>query len=487
MPRCLRRSRLAVVLAPLLAVLTGVGGVAAATALPASGGRSGTLPALRGGAVLHADGTVVSFGDVAVNTTGAPSWPGVDFARSLALLPDGSGGWELDRQGGLHAFGAAPNIPAPAAWPGGDAARALVVLADRASGFVLDAWGGLHAFGPAPGQVTQAPALPGGDAVGLELLPGPGGAVGGAVLDAAGSMHPLSGTTGLQAPPLYYGHAAYVALHADGGAVYAVERYGGVVPLSPGIVPRWTGYADTGAADQVRDVVLLHARPPAALRPSPAQPQSGQAVMAFQAAVADLRPTLLPVPLLRQVHSLDCEAAALQAALAERGTGVSQDWVLGVIGSDRRAAITDASGNVLHWGDPFATFVGDVNGSEPNFTGYGVYDPPIATAATVAGHPAIGGEGWSAGQVYAHVAAGHPVIVWLDATFEPVSMRTWVAWDGRSVPYAVGEHAVVLAGFDPVAGTVTLMDVAEGVNRVFPMSRFEAAWGSFGRMAVAVG
>ena len=32
------------------------------------------------------------------------------------------------------------------------------------------------------------------------------------------------------------------------------------------------------------------------------------------------------------------------------------------------------------WGDPYKAFVGDVNGYEPDFTGYGVYYPPIVAA-----------------------------------------------------------------------------------------------------------
>jgi hypothetical protein len=77
-------------------------------------------------------------------------------------------------------------------------------------------------------------------------------------------------------------------------------------------------------------------------------------------------------------------------------------------------------------------------------------------------------------------------VIWTDATFGPVARRQWTAWDGRTVPYAVGEHAVTVVGVDAVAGTVTVADVRQGVRRTFPMSRFEAFFASYGNMAVVV-
>ncbi|MBJ7596691.1 C39 family peptidase [Candidatus Nephthysia bennettiae] len=115
-----------------------------------------------------------------------------------------------------------------------------------------------------------------------------------------------------------------------------------------------------------------------------------------------------------------------------RGTAVSQDWILTTIGADTRGAVTDVYGDVLDWGDPYESFVGDVMGSELGATGYGVYHGPIAAAARAAGHSATGGQGWSAADMYAAVSAGYPVVIWTDASFTRVAARAWTAWDGRS-------------------------------------------------------
>ncbi len=101
--------------------------------------------------------------------------------------------------------------------------------------------------------------------------------------------------------------------------------------------------------------------------------------------------------------------------------------------------------------------------------------------------PPRAGRGGTPGDIYDQVALGHPAVIWTDATFSPVARRQWTAWDGRSVPYAVGEHAVTVVGVDAVAATVTLADVRLGVRRTFPMSRFEAFFASYGNMAVVVG
>src|ERR671936_1481492 len=77
-----------------------------------------------------------------------------------------------------------------------------------------------------------------------------------------------------------------------------------------------------------------------------------------------------------QTHKLSCEAAALQMALSHEGVNVSQDDVLALIPVDKRSPESDADG--MHWGNPFTTFVGDVDGSEVDGSGYGTYFPTIA-------------------------------------------------------------------------------------------------------------
>jgi len=85
------------------------------------------------------------------------------------------------------------------------------------------------------------------------------------------------------------------------------------------------------------------------------------------------------VPLYRQIYGLDCEAAAVQMALAHERIRVSQNALLNAMQVDRRAPTRDAAG--FHWGNPNTNFVGNPNGSERLQTGYGTYADPASRAA----------------------------------------------------------------------------------------------------------
>ena len=182
-----------------------------------------------------------------------------------------------------------------------------------------------------------------------------------------------------------------------------------------------------------------------------------------------------------QTHKLSCEAAALQMALSHENIAVSQDDIMALMPVDSRPAELDADG--LHWGDPFATFVGDVDGSEVDDSGYGTYFPTIAAAARgVGGSVLRAGQDVSATDVYAALADGHPVVAWIGFDYLPHDRADYTAFDGVSIPYAGPvEHAVTLAGvgqgdvlvFDPHAGPLWL-----------DKDDFEATYATFGRMAV---
>ncbi|MBV9101209.1 MAG: C39 family peptidase [Candidatus Dormibacteraeota bacterium] len=215
----------------------------------------------QGGVVLDRYGGLRTFGGASLDTSGAGRWSW-DIARAVTLAPSG-GGWTLDGWGGAHPFGGAPALTGLPYWYGWDIARALVVLPDGHSGYVLDGWGTIHQFGGAP-ALSGEPFWQGQDmARGLDVhLDSSGTPDGGAVLDAAGGLHPF-GTYpySLTAPPSYPGRDMYVGLHDVGGHVYAVGRFGIVTEVTTGgsLAPDWSGYADSGADDGIRDVVLAGA------------------------------------------------------------------------------------------------------------------------------------------------------------------------------------------------------------------------------------
>ena len=149
--------------------------------------------------VLTGDGTVHAYDGAP--SYGSPRFPS-DFARSLAVAPDGAGYVVLDAWGGLHKFGSArtgalAKLRGPY-WPGQDRARAVVVTPSGRGQAVLEASGAVHAAGDAP--PGRAAAWPGRDlARDLALSPSGRGTY---VLDAWGGVH-VSGDA-VRRPTAYF-------------------------------------------------------------------------------------------------------------------------------------------------------------------------------------------------------------------------------------------------------------------------------------------
>lgn len=191
----------------------------------------------------------------------------------------------------------------------------------------------------------------------------------------------------------------------------------------------------------------------------------------------------IAVPVYRQTRNLNCETAALQMGLAYYGHYYSQDALFAYENPDLRRAVVGTNGAVLQWGDPYTNFVGNVNGSETAHTGYGVYYPVILSIARSHGVPnAYGGEGFSAGTIYAELAAGHPVQIWMEARWSRPAVGTWTAWDGRRIRYSLAEHSVILTGVSPTM--VRVNDDQFGSQYWVSKATFVRSWADFGNMAV---
>jgi uncharacterized protein YvpB len=352
---------------------------------------------------------------------------------------------------------------------------------DGRQGYLMDGWGGLHPWGGAP-ALTGYPFTPYQDvARGLEIHYAANGTPDGGwemdrggTITAFGAASPLA-ITGLPASPVMQ------QLHATAGGGYALAKWGSITTYGS-ISPYWLAYGDWGGWDILRDLVLVDPT-----NPSPsAQPVSGAAAGRLSGAV-NLQYTISD-RLIAQSHNLDCESAALRMALFVPGTDASENWILAQMGADLRPAVVDAFGDVLQWGDPYQTFVGNVNGLDYNATGYGVYYPPIAMAAGRAGRSTLAKEGWSPHDLYVEVASGNPAVVWVPVYgyWQGATMRYWTAWDGRQIRYTLVEHAMTLIGVNAAAGTVTLNDPNRGFVRTVSMTDFEAAFAKFNNMAVVV-
>jgi uncharacterized protein YvpB len=462
-----------------------------------------------GGVTLDGWGGLHSWGGLSLDGAGAPYWPGWDIARSAVVREDGSGGWVLDGWGGIHAFGDAAAIAAPSYWPRWDIARALVVTSHDAhgdlgaalgesspaiQGYVLDGFGGVHPFGGAP-ALPQSAYWGGWDvAAGIDVhLDGSGAPDGLAVLDDFGGLHYAGGYPNVANPPPYNGmHYIYQRLgRSDDGHLYAVTRFGKMFDLgtqdesgSPSqatskMAPYWGGYGDWARWDILRDIDVGRGD-----NPSPsAQPISPDALDEYQNWITDLHSNSLNAPSVRQDKPLDCESAATSAALLTLGAGgASQDWVFSQLPVDTRGAWMQG-GRPTRWGDPWTSFVGNVDGSESQFTGYGVYYAPLITVANAAGRGGFGAQGWSLTDLYAEIDRGHPVVLFINNSYQHVNPSYWTAWDGALVPYTLGDHAVLLYGVDFGTGTVSIMDDYTGTFRTFSMGQFGSFMSTYDDMA----
>ena len=161
-----------------------------------------------GGYVLDQWGGLHEFGAAAPPGPVA-YWPNTDLARDVAFLPGATqsqpAGYTLDAWGGLHPFGGAPGVRGSAYWTNWDIARRLVLLSDGTGGYVMEGWGGLHPFAvggnPMPPAITNFAYWPGWNiARDIVLTPGStAGNVSGVTLDGYGGLHPFGSAGATQA------------------------------------------------------------------------------------------------------------------------------------------------------------------------------------------------------------------------------------------------------------------------------------------------
>ena len=199
---------------------------------------------------------------------------------------------------------------------------------------------------------------------------------------------------------------------------------------------------------------------------------------------------VLAVKIDYQDHNLSCEAAALKMALAYEGIAIDELTLMRSMSVDTRPAKFDARGGLVSWGDPAKAYVGNVDGHIERYTGYGVYQAPVARAAIRAGAHVLAagsglyGSGISPSAIYNAVLAGHPVVAWISNTYHVFALSHYVAYDGATVWYTLTEHAVTVVGVRP--GAVLINDPWFG-QVWHSKAQFESAYRTFDQMAVIVG
>ena len=189
------------------------------------------------------------------------------------------------------------------------------------------------------------------------------------------------------------------------------------------------------------------------------------------------------VPLIYQDHPLSCEEAATSMALAHQGVHVSQDQILGEIGADQRSMYVDSSGRV-RWGNPYETFVGNVNGSEGNYTGFGTYYPPLVRVARAHGATVLAYGSMSAATIYARVIAGHPVVAFATWDWRWHPRRDYLSFDGQWIPWigpVYASHVYTVVGVSP--SQVLVNDPIRGQYWI-SKGAFEAGYSDFNEAIV---
>jgi uncharacterized protein YvpB len=189
------------------------------------------------------------------------------------------------------------------------------------------------------------------------------------------------------------------------------------------------------------------------------------------------------VTFIYQNHPLSCEEAATSMAMTHQGIYVSQDQILAEIGADTRPMYVDGQGRV-RWGNPYQTFVGNVNGSESNWTGFGTFYPPLVRVAKAHGANILQYGNMSAATIYARLIAGHPVVVFSTWDWQWHPRRDYLSFDGQWIPWigpVHASHVYTAVGISPTH--VLINDPIRGQFWITKAS-FEAGYSDFNEAIV---
>ena len=179
-----------------------------------------------GGYLVDLYGAIHAFGG-APSVGASATWGGHDYARGIALNPDGKSGYTLDCFGRVHPFGGAVAVSTTAMSSCAARSFALTALstASHPAGYIVDIYGGLRAFGLAP--VAHASYYVTSNATIRGIAAAPNG-IGGYTLDEYGNLHPFGGAPAATGPAWHSDIARGVALASNGQSGWVIDRYQGI-------------------------------------------------------------------------------------------------------------------------------------------------------------------------------------------------------------------------------------------------------------------
>jgi uncharacterized protein YvpB len=237
----------------------------------------------------------------------------------------------------------------------------------------------------------------------------------------------------------------------------------------------WSGetmtYAQTGFAKDTSYKVTMAA----GVKSTIGQPSTTAASSTFQTEQSSVQ---FAIPVYYQQRPLSCEMAALKMALGYRGTSVTEDHLLSILGADTRPR----DGGT--WGDPNLTFVGDVNGHQ-NTTGYGTHALPTERVAETY-RSAETFSGWSMAQIAHSLADGNPIVFW--GTAGRARRDPWTSFGGSAVNGWVGEHVRLLIGFTGSADNPSKFIINDPIfgRLTWTAAQLQSNMSAFGSMGVVI-
>ncbi|HET9782526.1 MAG TPA: C39 family peptidase [Candidatus Dormibacteraeota bacterium] len=184
-----------------------------------------------------------------------------------------------------------------------------------------------------------------------------------------------------------------------------------------------------------------------------------------------------------QDKPLSCEEASTSMALTHQGIHLSQDEILNEVGADVRPMYVDSAGDV-RWANPYETFVGDVNGSESNYTGFGTYYPTLVRVAKAHGARLLAYGTMPAASIYADVIEGHPVVAFATWDWQWHPRHDYLSFDGQWIPWigpVYASHVYVVVGVSPT--DVLINDPIRGQYWISKQA-FEAGYSDFNEAIV---
>ena len=158
-----------------------------------------------------------------------------------------------------------------------------------------------------------------------------------------------------------------------------------------------------------------------------------------------------------QAHALSCEETAVSMGLTHQGLFVSQDQILARLGVDNTPAHL-VNGIVVRWGDPDKAFVGNVNGSENNYSGQQANPKALIRVLNSFGahvvewsEPGVTSQVITALEIYKQVALGHPVVAYATWDWRWHRVYYYTSEDGNQVPLIspANDHVYVVVGVSP--------------------------------------